>query len=254
LDGELEDSGELGIAEASILPVDEVWEVRIVDCWVAERLDDELGAATEGMALLVENACVVELDAPKSKTPLVEDEGEMLKELEVDEDWAVELKAADRKAKVDVPIVEEEAASEAVELGAPAEKALLVEEVWDEGAAYWSVEERLDGWDKVVEAAPKATVRLVEEVWEVAAPDCKVEDDVPRVEEAAAPEDSVLKLVTEDPGNGDVTGLDAGALRPDELVWIVDWAAKMDAEENELQSVTDTVRVTVTAALVIWEV
>jgi hypothetical protein len=61
----------------------------------------------------------------------------------------------------------------------------------------------------------------------------------------------VLKLVTEDPGNGDVTGLDAGALRPDELVWIVDWAAKMDAEENELQSVTDTVRVTVTAALVI---
>jgi hypothetical protein len=37
-----------------------------------------------------------------------------------------------------------------------------------------------------------------------------------------------------------------------ELVWLVDWAAKSDVEEEdeELQSIADTVRVTVTAELV----
>jgi hypothetical protein len=194
--------------EATVLLL-EAWEVAAADCWVEDKLDgcDELGAATEGQALLVGDACVVEFAAPESKTLLVEDEGGRLTESEVEKYWAVELTAANGMAEIDVAIVE---------LGAPAEETLLVGEVWD-----------------------------------VAAPDCKVKDDVLRVEKAAAPEVSVLKLAAENSSNGNVTVLDARALRLDELVWVVDWAAKMDVKEDELQSVADTVRVTVTAALVI---
>jgi hypothetical protein len=82
---------------------------------------------------------------------------------------------------------------------------------------------------------------------ELGAADRELEDDV---KDEAASEDPALELVTDDADVEDVTVLDVGALKSDELVWLVDWAAKSDVEEDEaLQSVAGTVTVTVTGEL-----
>jgi hypothetical protein len=58
----------------------------------------------------------------------------------------------------------------------------------------------------------------------------------------------VLALLAKDACDDEMAALDSGALGLDGLVWAVDGAAKVDAEEDrEPQSVTGTVRVTVTA-------
>jgi hypothetical protein len=89
----------------------------------------------------------------------------------------------------------------------------------------------------------------------MAAPDCVVEDNDPWLDEDAAPVDSVLELATKDIRDDEIAALDSGALRLGRFVWTVDGAAKMDVEEDrEPQSVADTVRVTVTAALLAYEV
>jgi hypothetical protein len=65
----------------------------------------------------------------------------------------------------------------------------------------------------------------------------------------------VLALLAADTCDDEIEVLAPGAFRPDELVWAVDVAAKMDVEEDrEPQSVAETVRVTVKAALVTYDV
>jgi hypothetical protein len=240
-------------------------ELLVVEAGSAERLllVEDVGETSHEM--LVEDR-VSELGAPEGAAVLAnEDEGdsrgELLienwelsaaegKELLDDDDGVVELGAAEGKVEVDAPPIKEEAAPEIVELDTPEDMALLVVDIWDETAADCWLVERPDDWDEL----GAANWPLVEVIWEAAAPDSVVEDDDSRFDEDAAPEDSVLALLAEDTCDDEIAVLDPEVSRSDELVWTVDGAAKVEIEDGEPQSVAETVRVTVTAALEVYEV
>jgi hypothetical protein len=221
------------------------------DVLLAEDSVMELGTAAEGKVLLAGDAWLWELGAPESKVLVVEEESAAGKELRDENDGVVELWAAEGKVEVDAPPMEEEAAPENVELSTPEGTALLVVDICDEITADCWLVERLDDWAEL----GAANWPLIEVIWEVAAPVSVIEDDDSRLDELAAPEYSVLALLAADTCDDEIEVLAPGAFRPDELVWAVDVAAKMDVEEDrEPQSVAETVRVTVRAALVTYDV
>jgi hypothetical protein len=226
-------------------PVEEVWVIELVvpesgvvleDGWLAEL------AVADGKELIEED-CDIELVILESDDDwLVELDAVEDSEVEelAEENWVTELVVTqsevplgdDWLVELETTVAELLGDCWVVELGA-ADEVLLVEDEWD-------VKSEL----------------LVEEdcAVELDAAGCDVDDAVPTAEVEVVPVDCALELVTDDPDNDDVTVLDVGTLKLDELVWAVDKSIDSDVEDEELQSVAETVWVTVTAELVTYEV